>query len=337
MNYLYTIIIITIIFFTLLVLYNFLIIRFLKSKKSKVIVNKVYESKIINDLTNNNLCNSKLNNDLTGNIDNNYLPNNMNNNYLSDNMNNNYLPEIIISLTTSPKRLPKIKPVIDSIMNQTLLPNKIVLNLPYVFKRFNTTFDCIPTFILDNSKIIVNRCEDIGPITKILPTIPLARDMDSIIISIDDDIIYSNNLIELLVNKSLLNPECVITGSGVGSYRNNLYELAEGYTGILYRKKFLIDFSLDEIKNFNRACYLGDDLIISNFLAKKNIPIMAIFDIRDDIVFNNRILSYANDYDALHLSHENNTFHGHDYKSCIDYLKNNNNYYLKNFENYLHN
>ena len=261
--------------------------------------------------------------------------NNLLNNESPEIINNDSI-EIIISLTTSPKRLPKIKPVIDSIMNQSLLPDKIILNLPYIFKRFNTTFDNIPTFITDNPKIIINRCEDIGPITKILPTIPLVKNMDSIIISIDDDIIYLNNFIELLVNKAQTNPDCVITGSAASSYANNLYELAEGFAGILYRKKFLIDFPIEEIKDYPKSCYLGDDLIISNFLRKKNIPIMAEFDIRKDIFSNNRILSYANESDALHLSHVNNTFYGHDYKSCIDFLKKRKKYYLKYLENYLH-
>ena len=35
-------------------------------------------------------------------------------------------------------------------MNQTLVPDKIVLNLPYVFKRDNSMYNSIPDFIKNN-------------------------------------------------------------------------------------------------------------------------------------------------------------------------------------------
>ena len=247
--------------------------------------------------------------------------------------------EILVSLTTSPRRIEHIEPVLDSIMKRTMKPDKIILNLPYVFKRNNTIFEKIPSFITSNKMIHVNRCEDIGPITKILPTIQIAKDMDSIIISIDDDIIYPDYFIEKLIKKAEQYPHCVITGSGSIEYRNRLFEIAEGYAGNLYRKKFLIDFPVHEIPDYPKACYLGDDLIISNFLAKKFIPIISLKEdeLRDALYNENRILPYSNESDALHLSHQNNnSFHGHDYRTCVEYLKTKNNYNLAYLEKHLH-
>lgn len=244
-------------------------------------------------------------------------------------------PEIIISLTTSPVRIDKIEPVITSIMNQTIIPDKIIINIPHIFKRTNETYDSIPTFLTDNNLVHINRCEDIGPLTKILPSIELAKYMDSVIISIDDDISYPENFIERLVNESMKYPHCVIAGSGAASYKKHFTELLEGYCGALYRKHFLIDFPIDDISNYPRACYLGDDLTLSNFLSKKRIPIISLFDLQKDI-YPHRLLGYGHNNDALHLSHTNNTFNGHDYKSCIDYLKENNDYHMVYMEDALH-
>lgn len=244
-------------------------------------------------------------------------------------------PEIIISLTTSPTRINKIEPVITSIMNQTVKPDKIIINIPYMFKRTNETYDSIPTFLTDNELIHINRCEDIGPLTKILPSIEFAKYMDSVIISIDDDISYPENLIEKLVNESMKYPHCVIAGSGAAPYKKHFTELLEGYCGALYKKHFLIDFPVNDIQNYPRSCYLGDDLTISNFLSKKNIPIITLFDLQKDI-YPHRLLDYSHNKDALHLSHENNTFNGHDYRSCIEFLKENNDYHMVYMDSALH-
>jgi hypothetical protein len=46
------------------------------------------------------------------------------------------VPErIVVSLTTSPKRISKIQPVIECIEKQTIKPKYICLNLPRVYKR----------------------------------------------------------------------------------------------------------------------------------------------------------------------------------------------------------
>lgn len=235
--------------------------------------------------------------------------------------------EIIISLTTSPKRIAQMKPVIDSIMDQSLLPDKIVINLPYVFKRDNTTFTTIPEFLTSNSRIHLNTCEDIGPITKILPTVPLATRDDSMIITLDDDIVYPPHCIEDLVSKARQHPDAVITGSAHWPSERGGFQLAEGYCGILYRKKFLLGFPTDEISDFPRACYLGDDLIISNFLAQKKIKIMGVDNIKPHII----VLDYGKESDALHLSHENPNWGGHDYMGCASYLKTKKKYALPFF------
>lgn len=241
--------------------------------------------------------------------------------------------QVIVSLTTSPIRIAKIKPVIDSIMQQTLVPDRIVVNLPHVFKRYNSTFDEIPIFLTNNPKITINRCEDIGSLTKVLPTLELASSMDDIIISIDDDIDYPNDIVEHLLTASQLFPDCVISASAVHNYKDNFHALLEGWCGTLYKKKFLTNFDQTEIKEYPRECFLGDDLILSNYLAKQKIHIVGL-ELSQIFWDEKRLLPYWDGEDALYNSHENDNFYGHDYRACINYLKSKNDYHMDpGFEN----
>lgn len=231
--------------------------------------------------------------------------------------------KIIVSLTSIPSRLNKIEPTIKSIINQTLQPDLIYLNLPTFSLKEKTDY-IIPDFLNyystgpENRPITILRTRDFGPITKLIPALLATNydsDPESIIITIDDDNIYPNNLIELLVSKNKEYPNDVIGSSGIqighfpfytvfraNQSRDNIYwftpniskngELVDiicGYPGTLYKRKFfgnaqdiknLIDFS-----SSTRDLFLNDDISISAFLYSKNIKlrIFNLPEIKDSI------------------------------------------------------
>ena len=113
-----------------------------------------------------------------------------------------YNPKIIISLTSYKKRLRKIDKVLNSILNGTLIPDKIVLTLYY--KDINYISKKINEYLTINkiSIIIVNI--DIKSHKKyfwVMQKYPY-----DIIITIDDDIIYENNTVEILYKNFLKYP-----------------------------------------------------------------------------------------------------------------------------------
>jgi hypothetical protein len=243
---------------------------------------------------------------------------------------------IVVSLTTSPDRIYKIKPVLDSIMNQVIVPSKIYLNLPHVFKRTGKQFDKIPEFITSNPIIFINKCEDIGPATKIIPTLEYEKDPETIIISIDDDILYYKNVINTFMHYSLKYPQSCITGTSfIDSEYNVLHkklpffsriyysQFLEGYSGVLYKVKFFNNFVLDYITESPKACFLADDLMLSNYLLKNKIPILSI-EIRNYI----KPLNYGLEKDALHNDNSNNV----NYAKCLQWLKTKNDSHFKNIK-----
>jgi len=113
---------------------------------------------------------------------------------------------IVISLTTVPDRVKLLKPVIKSLLDQSVKVDQIVLNLPKLCKEK-------PYDVPDDLKKMCNifTCgRDYGPGTKFIPTILREQEADTIIIMLDDDYIYGFNFIETILNEYNKNPDCSI-------------------------------------------------------------------------------------------------------------------------------
>ncbi len=115
------------------------------------------------------------------------------NKYVSDdNVCSNH---VIVSLTSYGNRLNEVHLAIESIFQQTVRPNKLIL---WLDKSYSTVR--LPS-ILEQQKergLEINYCNDLGPHTKLVPA--LVRFPDSVIITVDDDIIYPKYLVEKLIN-----------------------------------------------------------------------------------------------------------------------------------------
>jgi hypothetical protein len=223
--------------------------------------------------------------------------------------------EIIVTLSTSPKRLNDIKETLDSMLNQSIKPNKIFINVPYVFKRTGEEYDNNKLVNIKNidSRIQINRCEDKGPITKLLETLKLTNNPNSIIIIMDDDINYNNDTIEKLTNELKKNPDKVIAGS---IFNHEKINIVEGFKSICFYRKIIKNDFFEFVDKTNPFvhCYKSDDFIISHYLHKNNINA-----IKSDI--NIKILNHGLESDAL--QNQDNITHVQRYSKCNQYINNN--------------
>ena len=117
----------------------------------------------------------------------------------------NNTDRIVISLTTTPDRIQYIKPVIKSLLDQTVKVDQIVLNIPKLCK--NKPYD-IPEE-LNNMCNIFTCGKDYGQGTKFIPTILRETSSNTIIIMVDDDYIYGKNFIKTILSK-YNNKNCAI-------------------------------------------------------------------------------------------------------------------------------
>ena len=241
---------------------------------------------------------------------------------------NNDRFEVIVSFTTSPERIHKIKPMIESILNQSVKPDLFLLNIPKVFKRTNQTYT-IPDFIQDY--LIINTINiDYGPATKIIPTIEYLKnnkyDFDKTrIIYIDDDIWYSSKMIETFLKFSF-DERCILCSSAMNIHKDlqgqysfvpqrtheSKVQMVEGYGAVcLSPTIFKEDFMQYFMKYMNdSSAFSSDDLILSNYYHKEKINRCICINTKEYSIENmwkdNCILEYGFLNDALHKQKQDN-------------------------------
>lgn len=114
--------------------------------------------------------------------------------------------ELIVSLTTYNKRIHDVHLVIESIAQQSLKPNRIILWLD----ESEFTLDTIPLVLkrqIDRG-LDIRFCPNYRSYKKLIPTLQLQ--LDANIITIDDDVLYPHDTLELLCNEHKLYPDCII-------------------------------------------------------------------------------------------------------------------------------
>ena len=181
-----------------------------------------------------------------------------------------------VSMTSIPPRFPKLNKTLDSLQNQNMIPEKIFLNIPKKFNRFDTLEYNFDHFLNKYKNLEINRCYDFGPGTKLLGSIKKVQNYDFVIL-VDDDHIYRKEMIEIFYKQAIKNLE--------NSYSFCVYDVldckvGQGADGFLINTKYLkeINFFFDQYIKDNNKLLMNDDLWISIFLNKiKRSDIISVF------------------------------------------------------------
>ena len=200
-------------------------------------------------------------------------------------------PRVVVSFTTIPSRVKHLHQTLDKLKKQTLKPDTIYVNIPYFSVRLRKKYNLndIGMYTPD-SNVVLNRCRDYGPATKLLGCLEHEKDPNTIIITIDDDQDYKSHVFETLalysmkykgkivafntLTKNLLPTICPFTKN---TKTPNAYIL-EGFGGVGYRRSFISDDIIDYFKDIhhNMDCFLSDDLTLSTWMRIKGYDIVKI-------------------------------------------------------------
>lgn len=113
--------------------------------------------------------------------------------------------DFIVSLTTLPHRLPLVHYAIESILSQTILPEKVVLWIS------NQTPDALITPELKSLMergLEIKKVQDVGPHTKLMYS--LIEYPNKVVVTVDDDIIYPMNALQYLWEQHIKFPNAVV-------------------------------------------------------------------------------------------------------------------------------
>ncbi|SMO96716.1 glycosyltransferase [Gracilimonas mengyeensis] len=184
--------------------------------------------------------------------------------------------DFIVSLTSFPLRIDKLWIVIESILNQNIPPSQIYL---WLAKDQFPTDESIPDRLkkLTDRGLRIRMCdEDLKSHKKYYYA--MQEFPNKVIITLDDDIIYSPDTLQFLLDKYLENPDCVCANRCCIIDKNASYNdwetinskplksnklLPTGCGGVLYPPNSLYkDVLKKEI--FIETCFYGDDLWLNS-------------------------------------------------------------------------
>lgn len=143
---------------------------------------------------------------------------------------------VVLSLTTTPDKLNNIKPMLNSILDQTVKVDQIALNLPK---------DKFENIQLPNSYDkflnVFYTGTDYGKYEDIIPTLLREGDVDTKIIVLNDSVIYGIDFVKSMIEESNNNPDSVI--------------IDKKNSAILLKPKF-IDVGIDQLGDLDIYQYL---------------------------------------------------------------------------------
>lgn len=197
---------------------------------------------------------------------------------------------VIVSLSSYPERINKVWITIETIMNQKIKPKKIILWLAQ--DLFPNKEEDLPQSLIRLKKrgLEIRFCEDLWPHKKYF--FSMKAYPDDIIVTVDDDVLYPDNVLEQLWNIHLKYPYAVCcerghvvtyTKDGEFDKYNNWNSEIEGLMkptlqlfpigcgGVLY-PPHLLNEKLFKREEIVRLCLANDDIWLKTMEVLNEIP-----------------------------------------------------------------
>ncbi len=172
--------------------------------------------------------------------------------------------KVIIGVTTTKARLGLFFYTLQSLKRQTYDDFTIYINLSKEPYLFDDGIDTVPDWMTGDN-IRVNFVDNSGPYRKLIPLLETIGG-DDVVVTADDDVLYSENWLKRIVESALLYPNYIVCGRArriqkniIGLFQNyanwplvrdratNLFLLPIGISGIAYRIGLLdLEFAMDE-------------------------------------------------------------------------------------------
>ena len=188
------------------------------------------------------------------------------------------MSSVIVTFTSLPSRLNHIEPMVQCMMDQSYTDFELHLNLPE-FSELEQAEYFVPDWAAKYPKLKVFKGGmDWGSHTKLVPTLKRITDPETVIITVDDDLIYHPDTIKTHMElRQTKYPNAAIGFSGISSLDSHLHfctsmqsdervRVLEGYKSVSYLRKFF-----DPVYYGYARLHWCDDTTISCMLGRAGI------------------------------------------------------------------
>jgi glycosyltransferase involved in cell wall biosynthesis len=209
------------------------------------------------------------------------------------------MSRVIVTLTTIPSRLSNeieegIKLCINSLVNQDYDNYEIHFNIPYKNNFLNQEY-VIPEWLTEK-RVQIYRTEDLGPVTKLVPTLERSNNPEDIIIVVDDDLVYHKDMIKEQVSNQKKWLEESVGYDGLRSrdeegnfskhfgdvrdyyytsnYRNSRVDILQHYKSVSYKRRYFSDDFFEFVKKYHSW---ADDILLAAYMSYKKIDRIATY------------------------------------------------------------
>jgi hypothetical protein len=222
------------------------------------------------------------------------------------------MEKVILTLTTVPDRLNinkegwGPKPSLDRLINLGYPNYEVHFNVPFFNKKTGQEY-IIPEWLkrmeIENPKLKVYRTDDYGPATKLVPTLMrFDENEDVTIITVEDDLVYTDGFIEYHLETRLNYPESIFGFAGISAFNGKCHlcttceenlevRVLESYKTISYKRSF---FKNDFFSEFVGTTW-NDDILISAYFGKHGRD-KIVLRYSGDTDFRPRVESFPIDY-----------------------------------------
>ena len=195
--------------------------------------------------------------------------------------------KVFVSVTTTKKRLDLFFYAFQSLARQSYEDFIIVVNLSKEAYLFDDGIESIPDW-MTGENVQVNFVENTGSYRKLIPLIKTVGEED-LIVTADDDILYSNQWLSRIVKEASKHPNSIVCG-GARRIKKNIFGRVQNYLGwqrcvtsetamdliplggfgAVYRKK-LVDLNFITDAAYKEFAPTADDLWFRIASMRKNV------------------------------------------------------------------
>ncbi|CAH6905136.1 putative glycosyltransferase [Vibrio chagasii] len=247
--------------------------------------------------------------------------------------------DVVVSVTTYSKRIHDIHLVIESIGRQTVLPNRVVL---WLDENEFESIEALPIRIknLISRGLEVKFCENLRSYKKLVPSLKFFP--NSNIVTVDDDIIYPDDMIEILISEHLKYPGTIIghrahlitldDHNNPKKYNDWIKNVSEGVRGdkvfittgggTFFPKQILNDEVLNQ-EVFMKYCPTADDIWVRIMTKLSGVQCKRVDDTRS---FKDRFYILEESQDIGLFNTVNNRSNDEQFRALLKYYNINKNW-----------